>query len=68
MTVKKKVSYSEAVQQIESILTKIEKDELDVDQLAENVKEVSQLIAFCKEKLYQTEEEVNNILKEMGES
>ncbi len=62
---KKKLSYTEAIERVEEILSKIERDELDVDQLAENVKEASQLISFCKEKLYKTEEEVEKILKTM---
>lgn len=66
MSTKKKMSYTEAVRRIEDILRKIENEELDVDQLAENVQEVSQLIAYCKETLYKTEDEVNNILKEMS--
>ncbi len=62
---KKKLNYTEAIERVEEILSKIERDELDVDQLAENVKEASQLISFCKEKLYKTEEEVEKILKTM---
>lgn len=67
MTGKKKPGYSGAIEQIEEILSKIEREELDVDQLAENVKEVTQLIALCREKLYRTEEEVNKILKDLNE-
>ncbi len=62
---KKKLNYTEAVERIQEILSKIEREELDVDQLAENVKEVSLLINLCKEKLYKTEEEVEKILKAM---
>ena len=39
----KKVSYSEAMAEIEEILEKIENEELDVDELAEKVKRVSVL-------------------------
>jgi exodeoxyribonuclease VII small subunit len=68
MTIKKKPSYTEAIEQIEDILSKIEREELDVDQLAENVKEVTQLISLCREKLFRTEEEVNKILKDLNEA
>ncbi|MGQ7870514.1 exodeoxyribonuclease VII small subunit [uncultured Sunxiuqinia sp.] len=61
----KKPSYQEAVNEIDEILAKIENEELDVDQLSTQVKRVSSLIKLCKDKLHKTEEEVENILKEM---
>ncbi|MBA7518364.1 hypothetical protein ES705_10434 [subsurface metagenome] len=61
----KTISYKEAVAEIEDILVKIENEELDVDDLTEKVKRVSSLIKLCKEKLHNTEQEVENILKEM---
>ncbi len=61
----KKLTYQEAVNEIDEILNKIENDELDVDELSAKVKRVSSLIKLCKEKLHKTEAEVENILKEM---
>jgi exodeoxyribonuclease VII small subunit len=61
----KTISYKEAVAEIEDILVKIENEELDVDDLTEKVKRVSSLIKLCKEKLHNTEQEVEKILKEM---
>ena len=61
----KKMTYQEAVTEIDDILNKIENDELDVDELSEKVKRVSTLIKLCKEKLHKTETEVENILKDM---
>ena len=63
----KKVSYNEAMAEIEDILEKIENEELDVDELAEKVKRVSVLLKICKDKLQKTNEEVEKILKEMEE-
>ena len=63
--VTKKISYSEAMAEIEEILEKIESDELDVDELAEKVKRVSVLLKTCKDKLTKTNEQVEEILKEM---
>jgi len=63
--VSKKISYSEAMAEIEEILEKIENEELDVDELAEKVKRVSSLLKTCKDKLTQTNEQVEQILKEM---
>ena len=61
----KKVTYSEAIVEIEAILEKIENEELDVDELAEKVKRVSTLLKICKSKLTKTNEQVEQILKEM---
>ena len=57
-------NYNEAIEEIETILAKMENDEMDVDQLADNVKRAVVLINFCREKLTGTKEEVEKILKE----
>lgn len=61
---KKNLSYTEAIQEIESILQQLEEGEMDVDILAEKVKRSTELIRLCKLKLQKTEEEVNKILEE----
>ena len=63
----KKITYKEAVQEIEDILQKIENDELEVDDLSAKVSRVSELLRFCKNKLHKTEEEVEKILKSIEE-
>jgi exodeoxyribonuclease VII small subunit len=63
----KKLSYNEAIAEVEAILEKIENEELDVDELAEKVKRVSVLLKLCKDKLLSTNEQVEKILKEMEE-
>lgn len=63
----KKVTYNEAISEIEEILEKIENEELDVDELADKVKRVSVLLKICKDKLLKTNEQVELILKEMEE-
>ncbi len=65
MTTKKAVTYNEAMDEVEEILDKIENEELDVDELAEKVKRVSVLLKICKDKLLKTNEQVEQILKEM---
>lgn len=59
------VSYKLAIEEIESILEKIEKQDLDVDELGEKLKRVNDLIHICKKKLHSAEKEVEKILKEM---
>lgn len=67
MNNKKTISYNEAMAEVEEILEKIENEELDVDDLAEKVKRVSVLLKICKDKLLKTNEQVEQILKEMEE-
>jgi exodeoxyribonuclease VII small subunit len=68
MTIKKGLSYKEAINEIEEILQQIENDEPDVDQLSEKVKRLSTLVSWCREKLHNTEEEIENILKKIEKS
>ncbi|MFN5181434.1 MAG: exodeoxyribonuclease VII small subunit [Bacteroidota bacterium] len=59
------MNYESAYQELKSISQEIENQNVSVDVLAEKVKRASELIAFCQEKLRQTETEVNNIIKGM---
>lgn len=68
MTIKKGLSYKEAIGEIEEILRQIENEEPDVDQLSEKVKRLSTLVSWCREKLHHTEEEIEKILKEIEKS
>lgn len=61
----KEISYNKAVEEIESILARIENQELDVDELAGKLKRVTELIKACKKKLHNAESEVEKILKEI---
>jgi exodeoxyribonuclease VII small subunit len=67
MATNKKLTYQESLDEIEEILGKIERNELDIDELAEKVKRVSFLLKFCKDKLQKTNEEVEKILSDMEE-
>jgi Exonuclease VII small subunit. len=64
---KKELTYSAALDELRSILARIEGQDVDIDQIAEDVKRSSELIKFCKEKLRKTESEVEGILKGMKE-
>ena len=58
-------TYKDAVSEIETILEKLENEQLDVDELAEKVKRAALLLKFCKEKLTTTEKEIQNIIEDM---
>jgi len=61
---KEKISYSEAIEEIESILQKIEEGSLDVDDLDKKVRRVTDLLKLCRDRLHKTETQVNKILDE----
>jgi len=61
----KKIPYTEAIEELEKIVTSIENEDVNVDELSVKVKRAAQLINICKEKLQATEEEVDSILKEL---
>jgi exodeoxyribonuclease VII small subunit len=60
----KEQKYEKAMAELQSIVTKMENDELDVDQLSEQLKRAQKLIKFCKDKLTKTDEEIKKILAE----
>ncbi|MBK9456758.1 MAG: exodeoxyribonuclease VII small subunit [Chitinophagales bacterium] len=58
-------TYEAAYAELKQIAAEIENESVSVDVLAEKVKRASELIAFCQKKLRSTEQEVNNIIKQM---
>ncbi|MCX7744820.1 MAG: exodeoxyribonuclease VII small subunit [Flavobacteriales bacterium] len=60
-------SYAEALQELESIIKKLETGQMPVDELANAVKRASELIHFCKSRLRDTQQQVNDVLKNLNE-
>jgi len=67
MAEKKKLTYSQAIRELEKIINEIEAESVDVDVLAEKVKRATYLIKFCKSNLRTTEEEVKKVLSDVEE-
>ena len=63
----KKTSYTDAILELETIVSEIEQGEITVDVLSEKVKRATELIRICKEKLTSTEADVNKILGDLKE-
>ena len=61
----KEIKYTEAFEELQNIVQDIEDGEISVDELSKKVKRASELIKVCKAKLTDTEEDVNEILKEL---
>lgn len=62
---KDNITYTDAFEELQTIVTEIEEGEISVDELSEKVKRAADLIRVCKAKLTSTEESVNQILKEL---
>lgn len=58
----KEMKYEDAVQQLESIVDKMERGELDVDSMAAQLKQVQALVKLCKQKLKHTDDEIQKLL------
>jgi exodeoxyribonuclease VII small subunit len=59
------MKYEEAMAQLEAIVRKMESNELDIDEIAAQLKTAQRLIKFCRDKLTKTESE---LLKEETEA
>jgi exodeoxyribonuclease VII small subunit len=56
------MKYEEALQQLETIVRKMESGEYDIDELTEQLKNAQKLIKFCRDKLTKTDAEIKKIL------
>lgn len=61
---KKKETYAQSIQRLEQIVQQIDSGELDIDELAEKIKEAKSIIAFCTEKLTHVDKEVEILLSD----
>ena len=58
----KELKYEAAMAELQAIVRKMENDELDIDQMAEQLKRAQKLIKLCKDKLTKTDAEIKKIL------
>lgn len=63
---KKEISYKEAFKRLQEIQNLIEENKLDVDDLSSILKEASELLKICKDKLFAVNEETKKILEEIN--
>ncbi|MCB0550506.1 MAG: exodeoxyribonuclease VII small subunit [Phaeodactylibacter sp.] len=58
-----KLSYEEALQELQQIVAQLQEDAVSVDELSEKVKRAAELIAYCREKLRTTEESLEGLFE-----
>lgn len=56
------MTYTQAVERLEEIMNVIQGGGMDIDKLAVALKEASELVQFCRSKLYKVDEEVKQLL------
>jgi exodeoxyribonuclease VII small subunit len=61
----KKVSFGDAVEEVEGILARLEAEEIDIDDLSREVKRAVELIKICREKLAKTDSEVRELVADL---
>ena len=57
-----KMNYEDAVKRLEEIVKKMENDELDIDQMAQQLKEAQQLIKLCKDRLTKVDADIKAVM------
>jgi exodeoxyribonuclease VII small subunit len=60
-----KLSFSEAMAEVEGIVARLENEQTDVDELAGEVKRALELITACRGRLEKTDREVRELVSEL---
>ena len=55
------MTYSQAIKRLEEIVKLIESNQIEIDQLAEKIKEANQIIAYCTDKLTKADQEIQKL-------
>ena len=61
-------SFNIAMQELESILERIDGDDIDLDQLATELRRATELLELCRGKIRKADIEVNQIVKQLEDS
>jgi exodeoxyribonuclease VII small subunit len=59
-----KLSYEKALEELQQIVAQLQEGELSVDELSAKVKRAAELIAHCRSKLRQTEQELEGLFED----
>ena len=67
MSPKQEPGYAEAMAELEEILEELERDDLDVDLLAERVKRASELLTTCRDRITRAQADVDKIVADLDD-
>ena len=60
------LSYASAIAELEQIVAKMQSDNCDIDSLSGYTTRAMELLKYCKQKLFTTDEEVKKCLKSLN--
>lgn len=60
----KKISFDKAQEELESILSQLQNEDVSIDKLSDKLKRAKELVQICKSKLRTIEEEIASINKD----
>ena len=60
------LSYDEAIEELNNILSTLQEETLSIDQLTDSIKRASELLESCNSRLISTEKEVNSVIQKLG--
>jgi len=61
---KKQMTYEQAMDRLEELVSGMERNEWGIDQLSDALKEAQELIRLCRDKLYKADKQVKKLLNE----
>jgi exodeoxyribonuclease VII small subunit len=61
------VSFNDALAELEQILGRLERDDVDLDRLAAELGRAAELLEVCRGKIRKAELEVSHIVEKLGE-
>lgn len=60
--------FGEAIEELEGILSRVEAEEIDIDELADQLKHAAELLEVCRGKIRRAEVEVTQIVQALEEA
>lgn len=57
-----RMKYEEALKELEQIVSRMENNEVDIDEMTTQLKRAKQLIKLCRDRLTKTDEEIKKML------
>ena len=67
MAEKKKMTYAQAIAELEEIAVKLQDEDCEIDELKALTTRSLYLLRLCKEKVFENDEEVKKLLAELDE-
>ncbi len=61
---KKKLSYENALSELQEIVTALEEEATSMDELSEKMERAAELIQWCRDRLRKTESDLGNLFEE----